>query len=111
MPVTCKVRLLDSVDDTIVMCKMLVAAGARCVFFLFLPTAWKIIHAAWSFVLPLGNGKQNPPTGCRFVSVGWFRNLFIVCVCFCLAARDTRKQDGRGDCTSFAVEWRDSFAA
>eukprot|EP00904_Undaria_pinnatifida_P005991 jgi/Undpi1/2521/HiC_scaffold_13.g05900.m1 len=31
VPVTCKVRLLDSVDDTIVMCKMLVAAGARII--------------------------------------------------------------------------------
>lgn len=29
IPVTCKVRLLDSLEDTITMCKMLVAAGAR----------------------------------------------------------------------------------
>lgn len=29
VPVTCKVRLLDSIEDTINMCKMLVASGAR----------------------------------------------------------------------------------
>ncbi|CAN0383254.1 unnamed protein product, partial [Scytosiphon promiscuus] len=31
IPVTCKVRLLDSLEDTITMCKMLVAAGARII--------------------------------------------------------------------------------
>ncbi|CAM9963401.1 unnamed protein product [Ectocarpus sp. 6 AP-2014] len=31
IPVTCKVRLLDSVEDTITMCKMLVASGARII--------------------------------------------------------------------------------
>ncbi|CAM9930215.1 unnamed protein product [Ascophyllum nodosum] len=31
IPVTCKVRLLDSVDDTVNMCKILVSAGARII--------------------------------------------------------------------------------